>query len=285
MTADPVRRRSLRSRLTAGLSLGLLLLMLASGPASGAVPTSSSAAGGTVSGVRAPVAVAPHALPSCQGTEACFNVTGTVGENACNGFAACYHDNPWAGSVGANSCDGIGACENTVGSVGTGSCKRPSACYYAVGPVGDRSCNGSSACVDVTTTVGRFACNGELACYLAADTGADCAGNVPGFVPAPCFTTRTVMGSSADPAAHGEAVRLWATVFARYPMIGKPGGMFQFRMDGRTLPNPVAIDRHGRAVITRTLQPGIHWVSGRYLGDGTFGESVPVPLPEIVVVP
>jgi hypothetical protein len=102
-------------------------------------------------------------------------------------------------------------------------------------------------------------------------------------VPAPCLATRSVMGSSAVNAPSGEPVRLWATVFARYPVVGTPAGMFQFRIDGRTLPNPVAIDRHGRAVITRTLHPGVHWVSGRYLGDGAFAASVPVPLLQIVV--
>jgi hypothetical protein len=302
MATDPIRPRTFRSRIVAALSLSLLLVVLAGSVASGAVPPSSRVTGGTVLRVRAHVAFTPPAT-SCQGLEACKNVVGTVGENACNGIDACYHDALWTGTVGDGSCNGLSACALITGNVGKNACDGPDTCYevkggvgagscdgdraceYEVDNVGNHSCNGVSACDTAANSVGSYACNGDNACTLLQNAAADCTHNVADQVPAPCFTTRTAMGSSADPAAAGEAVRLWATVFARYPVMGKPGGTFRFRIDGRTLPDPVAIDRHGRAVITRTLRPGIHWVSGRYLGDGTFAESIPVPLPEIVVVP
>ena len=81
------------------------------------------------------------------------------------------------------------------------------------------------------------------------------------------------MGTSNVPAIAGQPVTLWATVFARHPVVGKPGGRFRFRIDGKTLPNAVAIDQYGRASVTRAFGPGVHWVSGRYLGDGTFAKG------------
>jgi hypothetical protein len=256
--------------------------------------------GGAALGSVLGLAVAPHAFPpnSCQGVQACDGVTGTVGSNSCNGWQACLN---MTGNVGNGSCHGQEACAGLTGSVGdrscngaslactsarnvgTHSCNQFAACGQA-GNIGKRSCNSIRAC-DYTENIGKFACNGgsnESVCEHR-DRVRDCARNTPGFVPAPCFGTRSVMGTSAVPAKAGQPVKLWATVFARYPVVGKPGGTFRFLIDGRTLPNPVAIDRYGRAVITRTLESGKHWVSGRYLGDGTFAPSVPVPMLQFVV--
>jgi hypothetical protein len=272
MATDPIRHRSFRSRLAAGLSLSLLLVILAGGVASGAVPATR-------------MALSPHTIPatSCQGNQACSNVTGTVGENACNGDFACFHSFSWSESVGDGSCDAQAACNDIVGSVGGGSCNGVAACAVVTGSVGDGSCNGFASCFHGGAAVGRFSCNGDQACYFASSAVADCANNAADHVPAPCFGTRTAMGSSADPAPAAKPVRLWATVLANYPDMGTPGGTFRFRIDGRTLPDPVPIDGHGRAVIRRTLNPGVHWISGRYLGDGTFAASTPVPLYQFVV--
>jgi hypothetical protein len=255
------------------LLLGLLLVSLTGGSAAGATPATR-------------MTVAPHAFPasSCQGAFACTNVTGSVGAHSCDGHDACYHSNPWAGSVGSHSCDDDSACIDMGGNAADGACNAAEACAQATGGIGTGSCNGIQACYLATGTVGRYACNGDNACSSTGTSVPDCADNLPGSIPAPCLGTRTVMGSSADPATAGELISLWARVFARYPVVGGPGGMFQFRIDGVTLPNPVALDWHGRATITRILlHPGVHHVSGRYLGDSAFRASIPVPLILIVV--
>jgi hypothetical protein len=288
-----VQQRSFRSRLVASLSLALLLLALAGGGAYGAAPA-----------VR--VSLAPHAIPasSCHGLTACYNVTGTIGEHSCNGALACYNAN---GDVGNGSCDGDFVCSNLVGTVGNNACDGGSACSSAQANVGNRSCTtaGSAVCANLhgdvgtgscnrdpsnspvwgcfqaTGPIGNYACNGAELCDNAGAV-ADCVNNSAGFVPAPCLATRSVMGSTARSATAAQPVMLWATVAARYPVIGTPTGTFQFRLDGQALGSPVAINAHGRAHVTLYLRPGIHWITGRYGGDGTFAASVPVRLYQFV---
>jgi hypothetical protein len=71
-------------------------------------------------------------------------------------------------------------------------------------------------------------------------------------------------------------------VLARYPFLGTPAGTFQFRLDGQPVGSPVAIDANGRAHLTLHLRAGIHWITGRYQGDGIFATSVPVRLYQFV---
>jgi hypothetical protein len=77
----------------------------------------------------------------------------------------------------------------------------------------------------------------------------------------------------------GQTVTFYASVFARYPVMGTPSGSFQFRIDGHDVGLPVALDANGRAQLRlHHLNSGIHWVSGRYGGGGGFTASQPVRL-------
>ena len=113
--------RSAPTSLLLGLSLGLLLVSLNGGVALGGRPPRPELGrhhrqrpvGHRCGPLACPCTCPGAALLPCQlrqGTQACFNVTGTVGLNSCNGYQACYHVTPWAGSVGNNACDGIYAC-------------------------------------------------------------------------------------------------------------------------------------------------------------------------------
>ena len=250
---------------------------------------------------------------SCNGSHACFESSGDVGNGSCNGDSACIHS---SADVGNDSCHWYHACLRETGSVGNHSCKGGASCWgsgalyvgngscnhaclFAKGTIGDQSCLGLEACFgfvgsighgschndpanryetcgDAAARVGNYACNGGSTCYATQTNVRDCARNVPGFEPSPCVATRSVIGSSEFPTVSNQPVDLWATVIARYPVVGKPGGRFQFRLDGQPLGSPVAIDSYGRARISLYLRPGIHWVTGRYQGDGTFSPSVPV---------
>jgi hypothetical protein len=273
--------RHTRSRLSLAVAFGLLLITLGGGSTLGSTSVSTSLARATV--------VAPHAFPasSCQGTNACDGVTGTVGTNSCNGDHACYY----AAQVGNHSCVGDHACDTSLGTVGNGSCNGLSACDHLGGNVGNDSCNNDpqtpldATCPNATGPIGDYACNGPFGDCANAGAVPDCGGNYIGFLPTACLATRTVMGSSEVPAVAGQSVTVWATVFARYPVLGNPPGTVQFRVDGRLFGAPVTINRQGRAVITLTFHmTGVHWVSGRYLGDhGFFRLSSAVPLCQRVV--
>jgi hypothetical protein len=210
---------------------------------------------------------------ACNNDNACENAAGNVGRNACNDANACRLA---GGNVGSNACDGYAACNATAGNVGNHACNGLQACYIVGGDIGDNACNRYEACFVAARNVGKYACNGYRACISASAAIPDCADNLPGHVPAPCYGTRSVMGSSEFPNVSNLPVDVWATVIARYPVVGKPRGTFQFRLDGQPLGSPVAIDSHGRANIRLNLRPGIHWVTGRYQGDATFSSSVPV---------
>jgi hypothetical protein len=147
-------------------------------------------------------------------------------------------------------------------SVGQGSCHNDVHNYF-------ESCGYAAA------SIGNFACNGGT-CYGIAHEVRDCARNARAYEPTHCLATRSVIGSSEFPNVSNQPVDLWATVFAKYPVVGEPTGTFQFRLDGQPLGSPVPIDAHGRAHVSLFLRPGIHWLTGRYQGDGTFSPSVPV---------
>jgi hypothetical protein len=129
--------------------------------------------------------------------------------------------------------------------------------------------------------VGDYACDGGTSICQLGGPIADCTFDGASY-PAPCLATRAVMGSSEQPATAGQPVIVWATVLAHYPVVGTPGGTFQFRLNGQPLGSPVALDSHGRAHLTLYLRPGIHWITGRYPGDGTFAASVAVRLYQFV---
>ena len=248
------------------VATGLLVVTLGGGTALGARPAATDLAA-SADVARSGMSVAPHAFPasSCQDFLACSGVTGTVGTNACNGPFACYHSSPWAGSVGNHACNGNSACDDVTGTVGT------------------TACNGDFACNAATGRVGRYACNGASACYQASSSVAACANNLPGQVPAPCFQTRTVLVSSADPSVFGRAVALHATVRARFAAMGTPTGTFQFRVDGHDRGGPRTLDASGRASLMLSgLVAGDHWVSGGYLSDGSFTASSPMRLYQVV---
>src|SRR5262249_61535571 len=81
------------------------------------------------------------------------------------GFNACFQN---TGSIGNNSCNGTEACRNVVTGV----------------TVGDNSCNGTEACFNLPsgTTVGNNSCNGPAACRQASGVIGNCERNT---VPVP----------------------------------------------------------------------------------------------------
>ncbi len=113
----------------------------------------------------APPAAAVAAFPatSCQGTEACTGVVGTVGENSCNGAYACTNAQ---GNIGDGSCIGAYDCQGMGSDVGDNSCNSGDvACAGGVGRVGDNSCHGAGACNSSEKGVGNNSCLGDGSCY------------------------------------------------------------------------------------------------------------------------
>jgi hypothetical protein len=242
---------------------------------------------------------------SCLGFSACYSMTGNVGNGSCDDGSRVFRGQGYScdhmtGNAGNHACTGAEACAGS-GDASDGSCRGYLACLDHTKTIGIRSCIGESACYEAQAAVGRDSCRGDLkkssdpgcenlsfpvgdyACNGGNDTCnklhaqvPTCARNLPGFVPAPCQVTRSVMGSSEFPNVRSQPVDLWATVIARYPVMGTPRGTFQFRLDGQPLGSPAAIGSNGRAHVTVYLRPGTHWVTGRYQGDGTFVPSVPV---------
>ena len=88
-----------------------------------------------------------------------FRLSGTVGDNSCEGYLACYQA-PAAYSVfggtksfdiGDNSCHGEYSCAESANDEGTIT-------------IGHNSCNDFSSCLSVYTSVGNGSCNAACAC-------------------------------------------------------------------------------------------------------------------------
>ncbi len=121
---------------------------------------------------------------SCQGVDACRDLTGNVGNNSCNGANACRGV---TGNIGDNSCNAAdSACRDRSANVGNNSCNETSACRAAPGAnIGDGSCNGFEACRDLQVTVGNNSCNGGNAvCRRMTSPIGDCQFNT--MTPAAC---------------------------------------------------------------------------------------------------
>ena len=94
--------------------------------------------------------------------------------------------------------------------------------------------------------------------------------------------TATAVGSSANPAAAGQAVTFTATVSTQ-PGRGTPTGSVSFAIDGSAQP-PVSL-AGAQASITATLAPGAHQIAAAYHGDAGFADSASPVLTQIVSAP
>eukprot|EP00804_Cyclotella_cryptica_P000242 CCRYP_010191-RB/>CCRYP_010191-RB protein AED:0.13 eAED:0.13 QI:240/1/1/1/0.9/0.80/21/698/524 len=101
---------------------------------------------------------------------ACAHVRGTIGDNSCYEYAACYQtlddsNKGYTFNVGNNSCRKKSACfYSSDNSIGDGSCGGEYACYQSYSSVGETSCNGYYACYKNKGVIGTNSCNAKLAC-------------------------------------------------------------------------------------------------------------------------
>lgn len=83
-----------------------------------------------------------------------------------------------------------------------------------------------------------------------------------------------IIGSSANPSTHGQAVTLTATVSSVPAAAGTPSGMVTFQ-DGVTVIGQVPLNSSGVATITRSnLNAGSHNIVATYASDTQFAASV-----------
>ena len=88
-----------------------------------------------------------------------FRLSGTVGDNSCEGYLACYQApagySVFGGTksfdIGDNSCHGEYSCAESANDEGTIT-------------IGHNSCNDFSSCLRVYTSVGNGSCNAACAC-------------------------------------------------------------------------------------------------------------------------
>lgn len=97
----------------------------------------------------------------------CQYKNGTIGIK-CDKMYSCYNADP--SKIGCGSCIGANACYGVTGYVGEGSCVGANACYTASGNhlnVGDGSCVGREVCKGTNgyVTIGDGSCLGDQACY------------------------------------------------------------------------------------------------------------------------
>jgi hypothetical protein len=104
---------------------------------------------------------------SCNGYQACVSMTGEAGDGACNGYQACVS---MTGEAGDASCEGYQACVAMSGSAGVGSCGGYQACVSMSGSAGAGSCGGHQACVSSDGDIGANSCQGYQTC-VSVDAG------------------------------------------------------------------------------------------------------------------
>jgi hypothetical protein len=84
----------------------------------------------------------------------------------------------------------------------------------------------------------------------------------------------TTLTSSLNPSTVGQAVTFTATVVARAPGSGIPGGTITFKDKNKTL-GSASLDATGRAVLTTSsLNQGTHQITAEYGGNASFLASV-----------
>ena len=104
---------------------------------------------------------------------------------------------------------------------------------------------------------------------------------------APTGVTTTIVSSSLNPSAPGQAVTFTATITGFG--IATPTGTVQFFIDNANAGSPVPVTTSGgmttASYTTSSLTSGIHIVLARYSGDSNFGSSIGVlPTPQTVAM-
>jgi hypothetical protein len=96
--------------------------------------------------------------------------------------------------------------------------------------------------------------------------------------------TETVVISSKNPSASGELVTFTATVTAKSPGSGIPGGTMQFKNGSANLGDPIPLDAAGKAsYATAALAPGTHNITAVYTpGNGSYKTSTSQQLVQTV---
>eukprot|EP00804_Cyclotella_cryptica_P018215 CCRYP_005958-RA/>CCRYP_005958-RA protein AED:0.44 eAED:0.44 QI:287/1/1/1/0.91/0.92/13/81/362 len=97
----------------------------------------------------------------------CSHLRGTVGDNSCFEYAACYQykNDVYIFNVENDACRGQAACSyfGSV-SIGIGSCLGYYTCYSSDAGIGKTSCNAKEACTNNTAPIGDCLCNSYREC-------------------------------------------------------------------------------------------------------------------------
>ena len=100
----------------------------------------------------------------------CTYAKGTIGEDSCYEYAACYQtlndSNQYSFNIGDSSCRGENSCAYSSGVViASGSCKGTYACWEVYENIGAASCNESHSCTSSRGVINDDSCNGYYSCY------------------------------------------------------------------------------------------------------------------------